>query len=153
MKRLFVLWLFAWSTVSADSWSPDQQAVIDQVSRCNDGWVESIAKKTFALFTSACPETPDAIYWYTGSPAPVSYGGADGMWSRSATATRAVSWRDLKPAAVQIDGDVALIYYTVTWTPEPVAGPVRSAPSRRLTVFRRVKGQWLMAGGTITAVP
>jgi Domain of unknown function (DUF4440) len=73
------------------------------------------------------------------------------VWSRSSAANRAVSWQDLKPISVQIDGDVALIYYSVTWTVVPMSGESRRNPSHRLTVFRRVNGQWLMAGGTIAA--
>ena len=98
-----------------------------------------------------CPETRDARYWYPGSKAPSPYGGPDGVWARSSAANRAVSWQDLKPVAVHIDGDVALAYYAVTWTVEPNSGEPRRNPSHRLTVFRRVNGQWLMAGGTIAA--
>lgn len=155
MKRIIII-VVAWlgtSPVSAQSWSPAQQAVIDQITRCNDGWVESIARKTFELYATSCPETRDALYWYTSLAAPIPYGGADGMWSRSSAANRGVSWRDLKPGTVHIDGDVALVYYEVTWTTEPVSGEGRPATSRRFTVFRRVNGRWLMAGGTITAVP
>jgi hypothetical protein len=152
VKRiLIVIGLFGASPVSAQSWSPGQQAVIDQIRRCNDGWVQSIAHKKFELFTSQCPETQDARYWYPGSAAPTPYGGPDGVWSRSAAAIRAVSWQDLKPITVQIDGDVALIYYAVTWTPVAISGEARPNPSHRLSVFRRVNGQWLMAGGTIAA--
>ena len=153
MKRLLIVGFLAAcpASASAQSWSPGQQAVIDQVRRCNDGWVQSIAHKKFELFTSVCPETPDARYWYPGSEAPSPYGGPDGVWGRSSAANRAVSWQDLEPIAVQIDGDVALVYYAVTWTVEPASGEPRRNPSHRLTVFRRVNGQWLMAGGTIAA--
>ena len=153
MKRIIFI-VVAWlgtSPVSAQSWSPEQQAVIDQITRCNDGWVESIARKTFELYAMACPETREARFWYPNGAAPLPYGGPDGVWSRSAAANRAVSWQDLKPVTVQVDGDVAFIYYTVTWTTVPVSGDGRPAPSRRLTVFRRVNGRWHMAGGTITA--
>lgn len=153
MKRIIILvgvWLVA-SPVSAQNWSPGQQAVIDQIKRCNDGWVESIAKKAFELYATSCPETKDARFWYPGSAAPAPYGGPEGVWSRSSAANRAVSWQDLKPITVQIDGDVALIYYAVTWRVFPNSGEPRPAPSHRLTVFRRVNGLWLMAGGTIAA--
>jgi hypothetical protein len=78
-------------------------------------------------------------------------GGPDGVWIRSSGANRAVSWQDLKPITVQIDGDVALAYYAVTWTVVPMSGESRPNPSHRLTVFRRSNGKWLMAGGTIAA--
>ena len=70
MKRIIItIGLLCASPVSAQSWSPDQQAAIDQVRRCNDGWVESVAHKKFELHTSVCPETRDARFWYPGSAA------------------------------------------------------------------------------------
>jgi hypothetical protein len=153
MRRIIIVvaGLLAASPVAAQNWSHEQQAVIDQIKRCNDGWVESIARKTFELYAKTCPETRDARFWYPGSAAPSQYGGPDGVWSRSSAANRAVSWQDLKAITVQIDGDVALIYYAVTWTVFPTSGESRRAPSHRLTVLRRINGQWLMAGGTIAA--
>jgi hypothetical protein len=151
MKRIIIIMLLAASPASAQGWSPGQQEAIDQVTRCNDGWVQSIAHKKFELFTSVCPETRDARFWYPGGAAPDPYGGQNGVWARSSAANRAVSWQDLKPVAVHIDGDVALVYFAVTWTLVPNSGEPRRAPSHRLTVFRRINGQWLMAGGTIAA--
>jgi hypothetical protein len=152
VKRFMILvGLLGATPVSAQSWSSEQQAVIDQITRCNDGWVESIAQKKFELYTSVCPEKADARYWYPRSATPTPYGGPDGVWIRSSGANRAVSWQDLKPITVQIDGDVALAYYAVTWTVVPMSGESRPNPSHRLTVFRRSNGKWLMAGGTIAA--
>jgi hypothetical protein len=153
VKRIIivVVGLLRASPVSAQTWTHEQQAVIDQIKRCNDGWVESIARKTFELYATPCPEAPEARFWYPGSAAPMPYGGPDGVWSRSSAANRAVSWQDLKPITVQIDGDVALAYYAVTWTVFPTSGESRRNSSHRMTVFRRVNGQWLMAGGTIAA--
>jgi hypothetical protein len=153
VKRVIIIVigvLFA-SPVSAQLWSPGEQSVIDQITRCNDAWMESIARKTFEVYAKSCPETREARFWYPSSAAPSPYGGPDGVWSRSSAANRAVSWQDLKPITVQIDGDVALAYYAVTWTVVPHSGESRQAPSHRLTVFRRVNGHWLMAGGTIAA--
>lgn len=152
MKRIILLTVLAATThVSAQSWSPEQQAIIDQIKRCNDGWVESVRDKRFEKFTSVCPETRDAVFWYPGSTAPARYGGSDGVWSRSSSANRAVSWADLRPVTVQVDGDLALIYFVVTWTVEPNKGEPVRRPTHRLNVFQRVNGRWLMAGGTVAA--
>jgi hypothetical protein len=153
VKRIIIIVIGALSAspVSAQGWSTEQQGVIDQITRCNDAWVESIARKAFEVYAKSCPETQEARFWYPGSAAPSPYGGPEGVWSRSSAANRAVSWQDLKPMTVQIDGDVALAYYAVTWTVFPHTGESRRNPSHRMTVFRRVNRQWLMAGGTIAA--
>ena len=149
---VFVL-LITWSTSgSAQTWSSEQRDLIAQVKRCNDGWSESIKQKKFDLFRMACPETASAVYWYTNPEKPVKYEGATGFWRGSADANRSATWTDLQPIEIQIDGDLGLIYYSVVWTVETKAGETRQAPSRRLTVFRRVDKRWLMAGGSIASV-
>jgi hypothetical protein len=134
------------------SWSAEQQELIEQVKRCNDGWSDSIEQQRYELFAKACPETASAVYWYTNAEEPVRYDGAAGLWRRSADANRRATWADLQPTVIQIDGDLGLIYYSVVWTVEPKAGEARRNPSRRFTVFRRRNGQWLMAGGSIASV-
>ena len=136
----------------AQSWSPAQQEVIEQVRRCNDAWVASHVDRRFEVYDAVCPATEHAVFWYTGSEAPVTYKGPDGVWARSAAANRGYAWQDLQPVAVQVDGDVAYIYYSVTWLPEPKTGPAVPRRSRRLTVFQRRNGGWLMSGGSIAAL-
>ena len=149
---VFVL-LVTWSiSGSAQNWSNEQQELIEQVKRCNNGWSESIKQQNYELFEKVCPETAGAVYWYTSAEEPVRYDGATGLWRRSADANRRATWADLQPTVIQIDGDLGLVYYSVAWTVEPKAGEARRNPSRRLTVFRRRNGQWLMAGGSISAV-
>lgn len=148
---LLVALVLAIRMVSAQTRSAGERELIDQLARCNDGWSESIARKDYALFATVCPETSEAVFWY-GGDAPVRYGGPNGLWSTSSASNRSVSWRDLQPVAVQIDGDTALVYYSVVWTVQPNDGQPQQRPSRRLTVFRRHDGRWLMAGGTVAAV-
>lgn len=70
MKRIIIIMLLAASPASAQGWSPAQQEAIDQVTRCNDGWVESIAHKKFcthrcaqrrAMRASGIPAAPRQI--------------------------------------------------------------------------------------------
>ena len=154
MKRTVLLAvLVAWPTLAqAQNWSAHQKEIIEQVRRCNDGWVASIKQKEFKTFDDVCPETSDAVFWYTSSDAPAAYGGPKGVWAGSSSQNRSVTWDDMQPVTVQIDGDLAFIYYVVTWTVEPNTGVTRRSRSRRLTVFERRDGRWLMAGGTIAAV-
>jgi hypothetical protein len=55
VKRILLLAGLGGSSVSAEGWSPSQQAVIDQVRRCNDGWIESIRHKAFERLTTVRP--------------------------------------------------------------------------------------------------
>jgi len=151
MSRIILVALLASSPVlaSAQTWSAQQEEIIEQIRRCNDAWVASIAQRRWDVYDSVCPATEQAVFWYPGTAPPAPYGGPKGVWQGSSARNRAVSWRDLKPITVQVDGDLALAYYTVTWIPVPHTGPATEAPSRRFTVFQRRAGRWLMAGGTI----
>lgn len=152
--NLVVLALLAAGPVapSEQNWSPAQQEIIELIRRCNDAWVASLVDKRFEVYESACPATEQAVFWYTGSETPVTYKGPKGLWARYSTENRRASWQDLQPVAVQVDGEVAYIYYSVTWTPEPNTGPAIPRHSRRLTVFQRRNGRWVMSGGSIASV-
>ena len=150
-----IVWLAVLGTglgAPIQSWSPAQQEIIDQIRRCNDAWVASHAEKRFEIYDSACPATDEAVFWYTGGAAPERYKGPNGVWASSIGRNRSIAWQDLQPVVVTVDTDVAYIYYSVTWTPQPVAGPALPRTSRRLTVLQRHKGKWIMSGGTIAAV-
>ena len=137
---------------AVQSWSPAQQEIIEQVKRCNDAWVSSIAQKQFELFDAVCPATEQAVFWYTGRDTPMPYKGSNGLWARSSSENRTVSWRELEPVTVQVDGNVAYIYYTVTWSIEPNGDQTSHNRSRRLTVFQRRDGRWHMSAGSVAAV-
>jgi ketosteroid isomerase-like protein len=136
----------------AQSWSADQQEIIDFIARCNDAWSESLQRNDFERFAAACPESPDAVFWYTGGATPIRYSGDEGLWSVTAASGARSTWRDLAPTTVQIDGNLALIYYAVMWTVERPTGEVIDNPSRRMSVLRRENGEWRLLGGTVAAI-
>ena len=158
MNPILVLALLASGPVEpqapgAQKWSAAQQEIIDQIRRCNDAWVAAHVEKRFEVYDAVCPATDQAVFWYTGGDnTPVTYNGANGTLARSILTSRGVSWQDMDPVSVQVDGDVAYIYYSVTWIPVPETGPASPRHSRRLTVFQRRGGRWLMSGGSIAPV-
>lgn len=131
-----------------------ERALIDRIATCHDAWVASIAQKDFTVFATACPLEPDGLYWYVGAAAePTKYSATEGPWAGSVANEGRMAWRSLEPVAVQIHADVALVHYTVIWTHEALDGQATDYPSRRLTVFRRVDGDWVQIGGSIAPVP
>jgi hypothetical protein len=150
-----IIWLAVLGSMletPVQSWSPAQQEIIDHTRRCNDAWVASHAEKRFEVFESVCPAADQAVFWYTDGDTPVTYKGQDGMWAGSVKNNRSITWQDLRPVVVNVDANVAFIYYAVTWTPQPVTGSAAPRRSRRLTVFQRQNGRWVMSGGTIASV-
>lgn len=141
---------FVASAAMGQSFSPDQQAVIDQLLRCHDGWSAAVAEKRLERFTDVCPHTESALWWYTDIEQPGTFrqvwdGGLQGGIVRN-------PWRDLLPVAVVIDGDIALVYFEVTWQPSTAGGETRTVRSRRLTVFQRQNDEWAQIGGAIASI-
>jgi len=153
--RFSVLLLTLFASVApcaAQTLTPRQQAVVDSLTRCYDGWVQSFVDRSFSTFANACPQTNEAAFWYTDSDAPVSYGGAGGLWASLIGETSRYAWRDLRPISVLIDADLALIYFTVTWRRTPISGDAVEATTRRMNVFRQENGEWRMIGGMMTTI-
>jgi len=134
-------------TASSQSGTPEQEAVIDQIRRCNDAWTASVAEKRYEVFSAACPHEEGALWWYPDvEPRPFR-----AVWDNSVRLAR-ITWRDLEPVAVTIDGDLALVYYVVTWSPTAITGESAQVTTRRLTVVRRRDGAWVQMGGSIAPV-
>jgi hypothetical protein len=133
---------------SNQSWSPEQEAVIEQIRRCNSAWTASVAEKRYEVFTAACPHEEGALWWYPD----VEPGPFRAVWENSVRLAR-VTWRDLEPLAVAIDGDLALVYYVVTWSPTAISGETATFTTRRLTVMLRRAGVWVQMGGSIAPAP
>jgi hypothetical protein len=93
------------------------------------------------------------VFWYTGGPAPITCGGDSGLWVSSAATGNLPTWSNLVPNTVQVQGDLALIYFEVLWTINTPDGQALQNPSRRMLVMRRVDGRWLVAGGTVAGIP
>jgi ketosteroid isomerase-like protein len=135
--------------VNAQTFSAEQQAVIDQVRRCNDGWTAAVAGRDFERFADACPHDADALWWYTDTDQPGTFAQVFAFSSGQAARNQ---WRDFVPVSVRIDGDHAFVYYEITWQPTTADGETRTAPSRRFTAMRRDGGVWVQIGGSIAPI-
>jgi len=137
---------------AAQTLSPRQQEVVDALTRCFDGWVQSFVDRAFSTFANACPQTDEPAYWYTENEEPVAYGGPSGLWAGLVGETSRYAWKDLHPISVLVDDDMALIYFTVTWSRTPISGAAVEATTRRMNVFRRRDGAWRMMAGMMTTI-
>jgi hypothetical protein len=145
----FLLVLLALPTAASDArtFTTEQQAVIDQVRRCNDAWTASVAERRYEIFSAACPHEEGALWWYPD----VEPGPFRAVWENSVRLA-GITWRDLEPVAVTIDGDLALVYYVVTWSPTAITGETAAFTTRRLTVMRLREGAWVQMGGSIAPI-
>jgi hypothetical protein len=155
MQRL-VLFALSVLTVAAPCAAQDltaaQRDVVAALTRCFDGWVQSFVDRSFSTFAKACPQSAEAAFWYTDRDGPVAYGGDTGLWNSVIGSTQTYAWRALQPISVLLDDDLALVFFTVTWSRQPNSGAAVEAASKRMNVFRKKEGVWEMVGGMMTTV-
>ena len=60
---------------------------------------------------------------------------------------------ELLDTEIQIEGDLALVYYTARYDYKDNDGNRGSLPLRSLDVYRRKGGEWMQAGSHITPIP
>ncbi len=152
-SRHFLVWLLVAATSAAaqDSFTPEQRVVIDQIERCYDAWSASVAEQRYERFAADCPHDEGSLWWYTNADGPGTF---RQVWNAGSQAGIVKNtWHDMKPVAVAIDGDLALVHIEVTWQPSNAAGDTLAVPSRRLTVLRRRADTWVQVGGSIASMP
>lgn len=52
------------SSASAQSWSAEERAVIDQLQTCFDTWHEAMGKSDLGIWDRACPHEDNLIAWW-----------------------------------------------------------------------------------------
>lgn len=155
MRRVlpFVMILIIPFSASAQNWTPEQQEVIAQIKACWDAWRKANEQKDYTIWEKACPCIDDAPYWVTIDGAPMSSDflprGAKGLFSWD---TKRFDWLDLRPLAIRIDGDVALVQFYALWLVEDDKGDVNRIEQKRFEVFRKKNGKWTFIGGMVAPV-
>lgn len=131
------------SEAVAQEWSQEQQEVLAHLEACWDAW----ESKDLQLWGATCRPDPNFRHWPAEDGAPETLNTwrtrAAYLWS---TAEVAYPMRDLRPLAVQVSGDTAIIYFYVT-SVRTQDGVATTVQERRTEVFRRVSGQWTLLGG------
>lgn len=140
--------LLTWPSPSrAQTWTPEQQDLIDHTKRCWELWG---VEENPALWEQECPADPDIRFWWT--PQSVPFHGTDEWkaWSQVFHPKIDEFFQAHRPIAVQFFGDVILYYYWATWSWEDANGQVQTAEQHRLDIWHRRNGQLWWIGGTGT---
>jgi uncharacterized protein DUF4440 len=151
MRWIFVFsltLLIAGLAVAADpmpTWSPEQQEVIKVQKECWSGWYRS-----FDTWVKACRPIKELVWWFPKNPVQdLNDQLKDGRkWREGLEAYR---YYHLRPQAIQIFGDTAVMYYEVVhWDRQ--WGTEMHVEERRAEVFRKIDGKWCLAGGLVTEI-
>ena len=131
---------------SAQQWTSEQQSVITALETCWDTWMESIRQDDPSLWIDQCTDG-DYTYWWTLDGAPETPTFLRRNWDRVKRTD--LGWLDIRPLAITIVGDVAIMHFYGYWNAQTPEGPVMTE-AMRTEVFRRAGDRWLLVAGHST---
>jgi len=131
----------------AQQWTAEQQEVLEFITGCWDAWVEALADETPDRFFEACPQDDDVLFWSTDDGAPGGMRNVYRNWDYWREVD--VDWADMRPIAVNIFGDVAIVYMYGYWIANTPDGPV-TTEYKRTEVFQRRDEGWHFIGAQST---
>ncbi len=133
----------------AQQWTAEEQEVLEFITECWDAWVEALADETPDHFYETCRQDERTLFWWTTDGAPNSVRTVYRNWKYWREVT--VDWADMRPIAVNIFGDVAIVYLYSYWIANTPDGPV-TAEYKRTEVFQRRDEGWTFIGAQGTPV-
>lgn len=137
------------STLFAQTYSKEEQGLIDQVIHCWDAWMEGIEKNDPEIWYEKCPSKPDASMWWAQEGAPQQLDWAKRNWDIVSGVD--AKWVDLRPVAVRIWDNVGVVQFYGYWQAKTKEGNV-STEFKRTEVFKNENGNWVFLGGQGTPV-
>ncbi len=155
MKKAIFLPLFLFlalppAQISAQTYSADQQAVIDQLERCFQNFWQAMSKSDFSVFEDACPCDEDFAVWNLSFGAPVGIEAVKDLFEQGVAAGPTPPIIILRPVRVKIAGDFAIAYYYVdTYQVDYDDLFLNFNAGMRMTVLRRVNRRWQLAGDMV----
>jgi hypothetical protein len=135
--------------LAAQQWTPEQQSLIDHVTRCWDAWVEDFADERPNRWLEACPNDERSHYWTTADGAPGSWKDVVRNWHTWREVDE--DWVSLRPLYVDIFGDVGIIHMYGYWRAKVPDGTAITE-EKRTEIFQRRSGRWVLIGGQSTPV-
>ena len=127
----------------AQQWTAEEQEVLDTITMCWDAWVAALADETPDHFYETCRIDEDQLFWDTSSGAPEGQRMVHRTWNN--WRQLGGNWADMRPVAIRIFGDVAIVYLYGYWTVKTPDGLV-TTEYKRTEVFQRRDDGWTGIG-------
>jgi hypothetical protein len=140
----------------AQHWTAEEQEVLAHIRTCWKGWQQAADSKELSAWTKVCPSLEGFGYWLPGEGAPLVGSDAMNRWVDSGTERmfyKHVSWNDVRPQAITISNNTALVHFYALFAFEDSEGKPQRLEEKRFEVFQKINGIWTFAGGMITPAP
>lgn len=148
-RTFFLLIVFVLSslvTATAQNWNDDQLDVINSLKGCWDTWLSAIEQGDPEIWISECTDG-DYTYWWASQGAPNNPETLRRDFEKAADTDE--DWLDIRPLAVKIVGDVAIMHFYGYWRAKTPDGST-TTEALRTEIFQKVNGKWLLVAGHST---
>lgn len=145
MRAIKTILLLAFLSVAgpsfAQTWTADQQSVVDDLKECWDIFVQSVKDDDPNAWIDEC--TDDFRYWWIdGTPNDADFFRRN--WAAAVEASE--FWVSLRPISIQIFDDIAIMHFYGQWSTKVPDGRIINE-QKRTEVFRRSSNRWLLVAG------
>jgi hypothetical protein len=148
LTLLAALVLFA-PGVSAQTWSAEQQELIDFANACWTTW----ETEDWDAYARACPADPELQYWDMSQSVPALGHDSWRKWAEAMWPRMNPFHHEIRPITIQIMGDMALYYFYANFNNEFADGSLAAFNHHELAVFQRRNGRWILVGGATMTFP
>jgi len=134
------------SQSAAQTWSAEQQEVIEFSNMCWQASDEAARQKDYDVFINACQPGEDFRGWWL--PFTTLWDlSAIRKWNEHAyTSQTTGQWNHSTPLAVKIYDDVALYWFLVHYFQIGADGTTTQVEEMRFEAYHRVDGKWHLVG-------
>lgn len=143
VQTLLILGVSLFSTpLVAQEWSAEQREVLQFVDGCWEAWARSVEAHDDSIWRSACRPAENLKWWWMPDPVPETFDTLERQFAWQVENIERVVWWDVRPIAVQLAGDVAIVmlYSEGSWV--GTDGEPFNFGSKRLEVFERDGSNW-----------
>jgi len=144
-----IVMLLVSSSMYCQTYSQEEQGLIDQLTSCWDAWMEGVDKNNPEIWYEKCPAKSDASMWWTNEGAPQQMDWARRNWDIVSDVDS--KWVDMRPVAVRIWDNIGMIQFYAYWQAKTKEGNVVTE-YKRTEVFKNENGSWILLGGQGTPV-
>jgi hypothetical protein len=132
------------SAAVAQQWSAEEQELLDNIAMCWDAWLEATEAGDIEVWSDKCGVAKDVSMWWTEFGAPAGMRMEQRYWMKHPELDE--DWLDIRPVAVRIWDDVAMVQFYGYWLANTAEGQAITE-YKRTEVFRKVDGRWIFLGG------
>lgn len=131
------------AAASAQTWSPEEQEVLDQLAECWDTWMEGVQSGSPDRWISEC-STPTSSFWPASDGAPFGNDFIRRNWPT--IQVQDLGWVDIRPVKLAVTSDLAVVHFYGYWM-APGENGETVTEAKRTEVFRRINGRWKVIAG------